>query len=203
MNNQDQVSHAGGARAATCALILRDRARVQIERRDSDGRAGPLVDLSDLYSGLPSLTPTCEVATPQGFRAAAEIRVGDFLVTAGAVALPVVAIRTMVCDWRALGLNPHLRPVRVPAGALGPGRPERELLLSPGCRLSGPGRAGPRAMLAADLAGQGRAVCSDGLSVTYVGLSLQRQARLMLRGVCCESDPRPAARPDAPSRGAA
>jgi hypothetical protein len=182
---------------------LRDHARVQIERRDSDGRAGPLVELSDRYSGLPSLTPTCEVATPQGFRAAAEIRVGDFVVTAGAVALPVVAIRTMVCDWRVLGLNPHLRPVRVPAGALGPGRPERELLLSPGCRLSGPGRTGPRAMLAADLAGQGRAACADGLSVTYIGLSLQRQARLMLRGVCCESDPRPAARPDAPSRGAA
>lgn len=74
------------------------------------------------------------IRTPAGLCRAENLTAGD-LVSTHAGDLPLVGIeRRRVSGARMLAF-PHTRPVRVRAGALGPGRPERDLLVAPGHRL--------------------------------------------------------------------
>jgi hypothetical protein len=69
--------------------------------------------------------------TPDGWRAVESLAVGDAVLTLRGAARPVRWIGQRAIDARRHPQLEGLRPVRVRAHAFGPGRPVRDLLLSP------------------------------------------------------------------------
>lgn len=90
---------------------------------------------TDVTAMTPCFTPGTAIATPGGERRVEDLRAGDAVMTADHGAQRLLWIGRRHLDATALDLAPNLRPVRVAAGALGPGLPRRELLLSPQHRL--------------------------------------------------------------------
>lgn len=84
---------------------------------------------------IPCFTAGTMISMPEGMRAVESLRVGDLVMTAdhGAQAVRWINQRR-VSGW-ALAAAPHLRPVRIKAGALGAGCPVTDLLVSPQHRM--------------------------------------------------------------------
>jgi Ca2+-binding RTX toxin-like protein len=80
-------------------------------------------------------TPGTLIATPKGEIPVEQLRVGDKVVTRdnGLQGIRWMGAKDM--GWHDFAANPHLRPIRIRAGSLGNGLPERDLLLSPNHRL--------------------------------------------------------------------
>lgn len=80
-------------------------------------------------------TPGVLIATAQGEKPVETLSVGDRIITRdnGLQTLRWMGQRDL--DSAALGLNRHLAPVRIRAGALGHGVPEADLVLSPNHRV--------------------------------------------------------------------
>ena len=76
------------------------------------------------------------IATPSGLRKVEELQVGDLVETLDHGAQPIRWISSRKVNGASLDARPELRPVRIPAGALGDGFPERDLLVSPQHRLA-------------------------------------------------------------------
>ncbi|MET7244972.1 Hint domain-containing protein [Methylobacterium sp. EM32] len=81
--------------------------------------------------------PVCFVTgsrlrTLRGEIAVEDLRVGDRAVTASGALRPVVWIGHRAMAGAGTALPPHQQPVRIRAGAFGPGLPARDLSLSPG-----------------------------------------------------------------------
>jgi hypothetical protein len=64
-----------------------------------------------------------------------DLSVGDEVLTADHGYQPIRWIGARTLDFIELRMNPHLRPIRIRAGALGNGLPERDLLVSPQHRM--------------------------------------------------------------------
>lgn len=75
------------------------------------------------------------LATPDGPRAIEALRVGDLVCTRDHGPQPVRWIGRRVIPAAMLARHPHLRPVVIRAGALGPGTPEADLTVSPQHRI--------------------------------------------------------------------
>lgn len=85
-------------------------------------------------------TPGTMIATPDGPRAIETLAVGDLVMTRDHGAQPVIWTGGSVVDREKLDLKPNLRPIMIKAGALGPNRPCRDMMVSPQHRVlaSGP-----------------------------------------------------------------
>lgn len=70
------------------------------------------------------------IATAEGARAVQDLKVGDLILTAEGEALPLRWMGQRTIDRIDLLANEKLRPVRITAGALGCGLPEKDLLVS-------------------------------------------------------------------------
>ncbi|GLS87627.1 hypothetical protein GCM10010873_26010 [Cypionkella aquatica] len=88
-----------------------------------------------LVNGVPCFVAGTLIATPDGERAVETLGVGDLVFTQDAGAQPIAWCSARYLDARDLGLHPGLRPVRIAAGALGAGVPQRDLLVSPQHRI--------------------------------------------------------------------
>lgn len=121
--------------------------------------------------GLPGgLMAETQVATPRGPRAAGDLRPGDFVLTRDAGAQEVLWTSLDPVSGARQQAMPHLRPVRLPPGALGKGRPLFSLRVAPGQRVL---LRGDKAMAlfgqsdvliaADDLVGAGLALRAEGL----------------------------------------
>jgi hypothetical protein len=131
------------------------------------------------------------IATPQGERAVETLAAGDLVLTLDAGAQPLLWVgrrRTV------FGHGPHRhRPVRIAAGALGPGRPHADLRLSPQHRLLVAGPPGRR--FAAGALAKAKGLCgrpgiaqeTDGTAVEYVQLLLPRHGIVWANGLPAES----------------
>lgn len=75
------------------------------------------------------------IETPQGPVPVEDLRVGDPVVTFDGGAEPIRWIGSRRVTGEELARDPSLRPVRISAGALGPGRPARDLSVSPQHRI--------------------------------------------------------------------
>ncbi len=91
------------------------------------------IDISDLV--IPCFTPGTRIRTRDGEAAVEALRPGDMVWTQDRGAQPVRWIGRANLGPGRLAADPALRPVRLRAGALGPGRPRRDMLLSPQHRL--------------------------------------------------------------------
>lgn len=143
---------------------------------------------------MPFFTPGTVIATPQGERLVEDIAVGDQVVTRDNGARSVRWVGRRVLDYAHLVTNPHLRPVFFRQASLGPGLPERDMMVSPNHRvLVDNGRTAlffsEREVLVAAKhivnANQVRQV--DVLGVTYVHLLCDGHETVMANGVWVES----------------
>ena len=80
-------------------------------------------------------TPGTEIATPRGPTAIEALRPGDMVVTRDNGPQEIRWAGQRAVSGPALRLDHALRPVRIRAGALGAGVPERDLLVSPNHRV--------------------------------------------------------------------
>ncbi len=76
------------------------------------------------------------ILTPRGEVAIEQITIGDLMITADHGPQPVLWIGRRKLDRAMLAAMPELAPIRIRRGALGPGSPRRDLLLSKHHRLA-------------------------------------------------------------------
>lgn len=154
--------------------------------RDGDGGRG---------GGVICFTPDTLISTPGGPRPVQDLRVGDRVLTRddGAQEIRWTGARHMT--GARLFVMPHLRPVRISAGALGIDRPERELLVSPDHRMLIRGPAAralfntDEVLVAASALVNGTTIRTDlrQRQVTYHHLLLPRHQVIWANGVETES----------------
>jgi hypothetical protein len=151
--------------------------------------------ISEGAEGVVCFTPGTLLETPEGLRAVETLVAGDRVVTKDGGAQTIVWAGHRNVSGARLYAMPDLRPVRIREGALGPGRPQGDLIVSPDHRMLIRGTAalalwGEREVLVAarDLI-DGRGVARDmgAKSVTYHHLMLEAHHVLVANGVETES----------------
>lgn len=160
----------------------------RLEGRDAAGNSLFCAPTSALLGSLPCFTAQSLMATASGPVPVAGLGPGMRLLTRdnGPQELRWVGRRSF--GWQALGLNPLLRPVRIAAGALGAGLPEREMIVSPNHRfLTGPGAADERLTMARDLLGRPGIGLAPLSRVEYWQLLFDRHELLLSDGCWSES----------------
>jgi hypothetical protein len=144
-------------------------------------------------AGVICFLPGTMIATPEGPRPVETLQPGDRVETRDNGPRPLVWRGETHLSGAELYLYPSLRPLRVQAGTLGDGRPEADLLVSPGHRLllSAPGAlSGDREVLvAAEDLEDGRTIRRDFTvsSVRYVHLMFDAHEIITANGLPCES----------------
>ncbi|MEO1139759.1 MAG: Hint domain-containing protein [Pseudomonadota bacterium] len=145
--------------------------------------------------GVICFTPGTRIETPDGPRLVEELREGDYVQTKDNGAEEVQWVGSRRMTGARLFAMPHLRPVRIRAGALGVQRPEEELLVSPEHRMLVTGSVAqalyntPEVLVSAKDLIDGRNIAVDLAvrEVTYVHLLLPRHQILWANGVETES----------------
>lgn len=91
-------------------------------------------------TGFVTVQVTCfargtRIDTPEGPRAIEDLAIGDPVRTRDHGAQPIRWLGTTRLTAQGLAAAPHLRPIRIRAGALGANLPDRDLLVSPQHRI--------------------------------------------------------------------
>ena len=84
---------------------------------------------------IPCFTPGTLIATPQGTRPVEALRPGDLVLTRDAGLRPVLWSSATTLPATRLARDPHLAPILIPTGALGPNLPDRDMMVSPQHRM--------------------------------------------------------------------
>ncbi len=145
--------------------------------------------------GVICFTPGTRIATPEGARAVEALQEGDRVQTKDNGAQEILWIGQRRMSGARLFAMPHLRPMRVRAGALGADRPDSELLVSPEHRMLLSGDVAqalfntPEVLVAAKDLAASQAVSVDTAlrEVTYIHLLLPQHQVLWANGVETES----------------
>jgi Hint domain len=154
---------------------------------------GPLVKRPAV--GVICFTPGTRIATPQGARLIDELHEGDLIQTRDNGAQRVIWRGQRHINGARLYAMPHLRPVRLRAGALGVGRPDADLVVSPQHRMLVRGasaqalfNAGEVLVRAQDLLNDGSVVRDHAArEVTYMHLLLEGHNIVWANGLETES----------------
>ncbi|WP_211259973.1 Hint domain-containing protein, partial [Acetobacter orleanensis] len=93
-----------------------------------DGHGGTLLTLEE---GTPCYCPGTAILTETGERPVEELEIGDRLVTRNGTLRPIRWIGRRAYDGRFAAGRTDIMPVRIAAGALGNGLPQRDLVISP------------------------------------------------------------------------
>lgn len=80
-------------------------------------------------------TPGTVISTPRGERPVEDLRVGDRVVTRENGTRAVRWVGSRVLSYAQLVVRPHLKPIFFRQSSLGPGLPERDLMVSPNQRV--------------------------------------------------------------------
>ena len=145
--------------------------------------------------GVICFTPGTLIATPRGPQPVEQLREGDRVQTRDSGAQEILWIGSRRITGARLYVMPQLRPVRIHAGALGIGRPEQELLVSPDHRMLLRGAHvqalfnTPEVLVAAGDLVDGRTILPDASvrEVTYIHLMLASHQVLWANGVETDS----------------
>lgn len=145
--------------------------------------------------GIICFTPGTRIETPEGPRLVEELREGDRVQTRDNGAEDIQWIGSRRITGARLFAMPRLRPIRLRAGALGPDRPDSELLVSPEHRVLVRGDVAhalfntPEVLVMARDLVNNDTVSVDLASreVTYIHLLLPRHQIIWANGVETES----------------
>ena len=145
--------------------------------------------------GVICFTPDTRLATPTGPRMIRDMRPGDLIETRDNGPQEVLWSGHRRMSGARLYAMPHLRPIRFKAGALGVGRPDDDLLVSPQHRmlLQGPAAQAlfntPEVLVAAeDLLNDHTIIVDHTMrEVTYVHILLQHHNVIWANGLESES----------------
>jgi hypothetical protein len=162
--------------------------RAQIDR--TGGAAGDRAG-----GGVICFTPGTRILTPDGPRLIETLRPGDLIQTKDNGAQEILWRGSRRMTGARLYAMPHLRPVRFRAGALGQGRPEDDLLVSPQHRmlLKGPAAAAlfnsAEVLVAAEDLVNDQSISVDmaAREVTYIHLLLDQHNVIFANGMETES----------------
>ncbi len=106
-----------------------------VEFLDSFGAVIGTMTFSDIETIIPCFTPGTLILTDRGEVPVERLAVGDLVVTRDNGLRPVRWIGRKDLTLADLVVNPALRPVRIPQGAMGPGLPARDMRVSPQHRM--------------------------------------------------------------------
>lgn len=145
--------------------------------------------------GVICFTPDTRLSTPGGGRRIQDLRPGDLIMTRDNGPQQILWTGHRRMSGARLYAMPHLRPVRFRAGALGVGRPDQDLLVSPQHRMLIKGAAAlalfntPEVLVAAeDLINDGSVVVDHALrEVTYIHILLEHHNIVWANGLETES----------------
>lgn len=145
--------------------------------------------------GVICFAPATRIATPDGPRPIESLRPGDRVLTRDNGPQPVLWTGFRRMSGARLYAMPHLRPIRFRSGALGQGRPEGDLLVSPRHRMMVKGPAAralfntTEVLVAAQDLIDNRAVLVDTVlrEITYIHLLLERHEVIWANGLETES----------------
>lgn len=145
--------------------------------------------------GVICFTPGTWIDTPEGRRPVEMLRPGEKVLTRDDGPQELLWIGSRRMTGARLYAMPHLRPVRIRAGAFGIGRPEGDLIVSPQHRMLVQGPAAralfnePEVLVQAiDLVNGGSVRLEQGLpEVTYIHLMFERHQVLRANGLESES----------------
>jgi hypothetical protein len=145
--------------------------------------------------GVICFTPGTAIRTPTGVRAIEDLREGDLVQTKDDGAQPVRWVGSRWMSGARLFAMPHLRPIRLQAGAFGDDIPDDDLIVSPQHRILLKGAASqalfntPEVLVAAkDLINSGSVTVDLRMrEVTYIHLLLDNHQVLWANGVETES----------------
>jgi hypothetical protein len=166
-----------------------------IQATEGPGSAGVPVTPYSSYASPPCLTPGTLIATPQGARPIEALRPGDLVLTRDHGAQPLRWIGRVELTAAELRRFPQFRAIRIAAGSLGRGRPQRDLVVSPQHRILVTGwpveiHFGEPEMLVAatHLVGlPGITVEPARMGVTYMHLLFDRHEVIRTQGIWTES----------------
>ncbi|WP_394155836.1 Hint domain-containing protein [Loktanella salsilacus] len=111
---------------------------------DQDFNGDGVIDAGTLEDGngkfyvgntVPCFTPGSMIVTRTGEVAVEDLRIGDRIMTRDSGPQSVVWTGIRHLTKAEMSSNPHLQPVLIKAGAIGPHSPERDLLVSPNHRV--------------------------------------------------------------------
>nr|WP_111300401.1 Hint domain-containing protein [Paracoccus saliphilus] len=152
-------------------------------------------DFTNDNTGVPCFARGTMILTPDGCVAVQDLRRGDLVLTLDAGAQPVLWIGHRALSAAELAARPRLRPVRIPAGALGDGLPLRALTVSPQHRVLVRSRIAKRMfgqdevlVAAKHLVGScGIEVIEDGARIEYWHFMFDRHQVVSSEGAMTES----------------
>ncbi len=162
--------------------------RTAIDRSQTAGGAR-------VAAGVICFAPDTRLTTPWGSRAIQDLRPGDLIQTRDNGAQPILWTGHRRMSGARLYAMPHLRPIRFKAGALGIGRPDDDLLVSPQHRmlLRGPAAQAlfstPEVLVAAEDLINDSTICVDHAlrEVTYIHVMLEAHNVVWANGLETES----------------
>ncbi len=145
--------------------------------------------------GVICFTPETQLMTPDGARQIAGLRTGDMILTRDNGPQQILWTGHRRMTGARLYAMPHLRPIRFRAGALGIGRPENDLLVSPQHRMLIKGAAAQALfntsevlVAAEDLINDASILVDHALrEVTYVHILLEQHNIVWANGLETES----------------
>lgn len=106
-----------------------------VSAREGPGSLGqPSLPAADFFVP-PCFTTGVLIRTAEGARPVETLRPGDRIWTADAGLRPLRLLLSRTAGAAQLAADPSLAPILIRAGALGPGRPERDLRVSPQHRI--------------------------------------------------------------------
>lgn len=161
----------------------------------NNGVAVDAAGLDDTNTNVLCFGAEALIETGIGLVAAGDLAAGDLVRTRDAGLQPVRWVGRRVLTRADLDSAPHLRPIRIRAGALGAGTPSADLIVSPQHRVLVRSRiaqemlGAPEVLVAAKqlLAVEGIAVAEDLEGVTYVHLLFDNHQVVWANGAETES----------------
>jgi hypothetical protein len=150
---------------------------------------------AQVAGGVICFTPDTLIATEYGPRAIAQLQAGDRILTRDNGPQEILWRGHRRMSGARLHVMPHLRPIRFASGALGFGRPDQELLVSPQHRMLIKGQAAlalfntPEVLVAAQDLVNDRTIMVDhsAREVTYVHILLAQHNIVWANGLETES----------------
>jgi hypothetical protein len=177
--------------------VLRDKDNAEngtVEFLGEDGDVTGKLRFTNIEKVVPCFTPGTRIVTDTGPVSVEDLRTGMLVLTRDGGLRPLRWIGRKDLDTEVLRRQPALVPVRIAAGALGHGTPDRDMLVSPQHRVL---LTGARAELlfgehevlvaALHLVGQPGIVRAEVAAVSYLHLLFDRHEIVLSDGAWTES----------------